>query len=156
MSEHSHRFFLDKANPRVWKALNSYAFTVNQAAEEAGVQRHVLELMYVRISQINGCLYCMELHSRLALKAGVPAELLAQLPAWEESAAFTEEERAFLGVGEAVTLLPSAEQRRQVLGAARQTLGDEAFAVAEWAAITMNTFNRVSIVSEHPAKDPRS
>lgn len=155
MAEHS-RFFLDKANPRVWKALNSWAFTVSQAAEEAGVDRAVLETMYVQISQLNGCLYCMELHTRRAIELGVPPELLAMLSAWEESPLFTDVERAALAIGDAVTLLPEAENRRSVLDKARAILGDAAFGAVEWAAITMNAYNRVSIVSEHPARNPRA
>ena len=154
MSEHS-RFFLDKADPRAWKALNSFAFAVAQSAEAAGVGPEVLELMYVRISALNGCIFCLELHTRKAIQAGVPAGLLGLLPVWEESVAFNDVERAALAIGDAVTLLPEASERREALVAARATLGDAAFGAVEWAAIAMNTFNRVSIVSEHPAKNPR-
>lgn len=156
MTEKSRRFYLDKSNPRVWKALNSFGFAITQAADEAGVDRDLLELMYVRISQINGCLFCLDLHTRRSVEKGLPNELLAQLPAWEESHAFTEHERAVLAVGEAVTNLPPADERRATLAAARAVLGDDAFAAVEWAAIGMNAYNRVSIVSEHPAPDPRA
>lgn len=155
MSTHS-RYFLDKSSPRVWKALNSFGFAVSQQAEETGVDRAVLELMYVRISQLNGCVYCLDLHTRRALEVGVPAGLVAQLPAWQESKAFTDIERAALAIGEVTTLLPEHAERRGRLRAARETLGDDAFGAVEWAAITMNAYNRVSILSEHPAKNPRS
>lgn len=148
------RFFLDKSNPHIWRALNGFGLAVNQAAEKAGVDRGMLELMYVRISQINGCVYCLDVHSKAAVKAGIPAELLTFLPAWRDTTAFNDTERAFLAVGEAATELPEPEQRRAALAWARDTLGDEAFGVVQWAAIGMNSYNRVSILSEHPVKDP--
>lgn len=151
MTTHTHRLFLDKSNPEVYKALNGVSLAVNRAAEKAGVPRSTLEIMYVWISQINRCVTCLELHSRLAIKAGVPAGVVAQIPVWREAKAFTDEERAALAVGEMTTTLPDPDYRKQVLAQARTTLGDEAFAVIEWAAITLNAYNRVSILSEHPA-----
>ena len=53
---------------------------------------------------------------------------------------------------DAVTLLPDAEERRGRLAAARDLLGDQPFTAVEWAAITMNAYNRVSILSEHPVR----
>lgn len=129
---------------------------MNEDAEKAGVSRALLELMYVRISQINGCVYCLDLHSRLAVKAGLPQELLAFIPAWQETGVFSESERAVLAIGEVVTELPNINERRVLLDWARSILGDTDFGIIEWAAITMNTYNRVSVLSEHPAKDPRS
>ncbi len=155
MTQVTGRFFLDKSNPKIWRALNGFGLAVNQAADEAGVDRALLELMYVRISQINGCVYCLDVHSRAAVKAGVPADLLAHIPSWREAAAFSDQERAAFSIGEAVTELPTVDARKELLAYARQILGDDAFAVVEWAAIAMNTYNRVSIVSEHPARNPR-
>lgn len=156
MNEKPNRFFLDKSNPRVWRALYKVATAVNEDAEKAGVSRALLELMYVRISQLNGCAYCLDLHSRLAVKAGLPQELLAFVPAWQETGVFSDEERAVLMVGEVVTELPEINERRALLDWARAILGDTDFGVIEWAAITMNAYNRVSVLSEHPAPDPRS
>ena len=155
MTEKPSRYFLDKANPKIWRSLNGVAAQVNKAAEEAGIGRALLELMYVRISQINGCAYCLDLHSRLAVEAGIPQELLAFIPAWQETGAFSESERAALAIGEVVTELPPINERRAILSWARGVLGDTDFGVMEWAAVTMNAYNRVSILSEHPARNPR-
>lgn len=149
------RYFLDKANPRIWRALNSFGVAVGQEAQEAGVPRALLELMYVRISQINGCVYCLDLHTKSALGAGVAPELLAMLPAWRDTTHFSEEEQAALTIGEVTTTLPEPDERQEKLTRARQVLGDEAFGLLEWAAIAMNTFNRVSILSQHPAPKPK-
>jgi AhpD family alkylhydroperoxidase len=142
-------FYLDKANPAVWKALNGLALAARQAADDAGLPRAVVELASVRISQINGCAYCLDLHGRLAVEAGVPERKLHVLAAWREAGVFTVLERAALDVAEAVTLLPENEERVAILGRARAELGDARFSALCWSATTMNAFNRVSIVSRH-------
>ena len=142
--------FLDRSDPDVWKALNGLALKVGAAAEAAGLERQTLELMNVRISQINGCSFCLDMHTRMALDAGATAQRLAQLPAWRDSNLFDVVECAVLSIAEVTTILPDPDERKAALSAARDTLGDEAFTSVEWAALTMNAFNRVSILSEHP------
>ncbi|WP_415855321.1 carboxymuconolactone decarboxylase family protein [Sinomonas sp. G460-2] len=142
-------FYLDKADPGSWKALNSLATAVREATEAAGLPRDVVELANVRISQINGCAYCLDLHVRAAEEAGTAAVKLRVLPAWRETSIFSETEEAALTIAEAVTLLPDDDERVASLESARFALGDEAYSALCWAAATMNTFNRVSIVSRH-------
>lgn len=144
--------FLDRSHPGQWKALNGLALKVSQSAQEAGLERETLELMNVRISQINGCSFCLDLHSQRALDAGTTVQRLAQLAPWQDSAVFDDVERAVLAVAEVATALPEADRRREELTAARHVLGDEAFAAVEWAAVTMNAYNRISILSQHPVK----
>ena len=147
--------FLDRSDPEAWKALNALALKVTAAVEAAGVDRQTVELMNVRISQLNGCSFCLDLHSRKASEAGATAQRLAQLPAWSESALFDVVECAVLAIAEAVTRLPDPQERRAALTAAHDTLGDEAFTAVEWAAVTMNAYNRGSILSEHPVRPER-
>lgn len=142
-------FYLDKANPALWKALNGLALAARKATDDAGLPRGVVELTSVRISQINGCAFCLDLHGRLAVEAGVPERKLHVLPAWREAGLFTVLERAALDIAEAVTLLPDDELRIEALARARAELGDERFSALCWSAVTMNSFNRVSIVSRH-------
>lgn len=144
--------FLDRSDPDVWKALNGLALKVTAATEAAGLERQTIELMNVRISQINGCPFCLDLHTRMAVEAGATAQRLAQLPAWSESTLFDVVECAVLHIAEVATRLPDPDERRAALASAHDTLGDEAFTAVEWAAVTMNAFNRVSILSEHPVK----
>lgn len=144
--------YLDKTVPEAWKALNALALKVTAAAEAAGLERETLELMNVRISQINGCSFCIDLHMRKALEAGASTQRLALLPAWRETTLFDSVECAVLDIAEVTTTLPDPQQRGDALVAARHLLGDEAFAAVEWAAVAMNAFNRVSILSEHPVR----
>lgn len=143
--------YLDRSLPQAWKALNALALQVSAAAEAAGLERETVELMNVRVSQLNGCAFCLDLHTRQATEAGVTVQKLAQLPAWRDSTLFDPVECAVLDVAE-TTILPDPQVRGEALGAARSLLGDETFAAVEWAAVTMNAFNRVSILSEHPVR----
>jgi AhpD family alkylhydroperoxidase len=141
---------LDKADPASWKSLNALATAVREAAEAAGVGRDIIELANVRISQLNGCAYCLNLHVRLAEEAGVEPVKLRVLPAWRETVSvFTEQEEAALTIAEAVTLLPDEDERVASLDSARFVLGDRVYSALCWASSTMNTFNRISIVSRH-------
>ena len=108
--------------------------------------------MYKRQSQLNGCVFCLDLHSREARQEGVTQQKLDLLPAWREAAVYTEREAAVLAIAEAATCLPLSEDSRADLAAARGLLGDEAFAAAEWVSAAINLFNRVSILSEHPVR----
>jgi AhpD family alkylhydroperoxidase len=148
-------FFLDKSDPDSWKALNGLALKVAAAAEAAGLTRAVVELLNVRVSQLNRCAYCLDLHVRLAREAGVGEQQLAVLPAWRETALFGETERAALAVCEAATVLHNDANSFAELAAARAVLTDAQYSALQWCAIAMNTFNRVSILSGHPVRPRR-
>lgn len=146
------RPYLDKAAPEIWKAASAYSAVVGQEAARLGLTLQEAELIKVRASQLNACAFCLDLHSREARSAGVTQQSLDLLPAWRESTLHTERERAVLAVAEAATLLPLNEEHKADLAGARSVLGDETFAAAEWVALTINMFNRVSILSEHPVR----
>ncbi|HET7414944.1 MAG TPA: carboxymuconolactone decarboxylase family protein [Arthrobacter sp.] len=145
-------FFLDKSDPASRRALNGLALKVGEAAESAGLPKSVMELVSVRISQLNGCAFCLDLHVPRAREAGVSDQQLALLPAWRESAVFTETERAALTIGEATTELGDPDNLAANMSAARAALTDAQYSAIQWAAITMNAFNRVSILSRHPVR----
>ena len=144
--------FLDKSNPAAWKAFNGAALKVQEAAEAAGVGRDVVELVNLRISQINACAFCLDLHGRRALEAGVTDQKLHVLAAWRRTDLFTGLERAALAVAEAATLLPDEEELAAEVEAARAVLGDERYTALAWAAVAMNAFNRISVLSRHPVR----
>ncbi|NNG38295.1 carboxymuconolactone decarboxylase family protein [Flexivirga sp. ID2601S] len=148
------RPYLDKAAPDVWRAARAYSASVLTEATARGLEPVETELIKLRASQLNGCAFCLDLHAREARAAGIPQQRLDLLPAWRETAIFTERERAVLAIAEAATQLPLSEESRADLAGALAVLGDEVFVAAEWVAVTINTFNRVSILSEH-AVQPR-
>ncbi|GAA3925076.1 carboxymuconolactone decarboxylase family protein [Microbacterium soli] len=144
--------YLDKSAPDVWKAVTAFSAAVAKEVERSGLSAQEAELIKVRASQLNACAFCLDLHSREARAADIAQQKLDLLPAWRESGLYTERERAVLAVAEAATRLPLSEESKADLAGARSELGDAAFAAAEWVALTINTFNRISILSEHPVR----
>jgi len=146
------RPYLDKSGPASWQAASDYSAVVAREAAELGLGAEEIELIKVRASQLNGCAFCLDLHSRQARAAGVTQQLLDLLPAWRETDRYSPRQEAVLAVAEAVTRLPLTDDAQADLAAARQVLGERQFVAAEWVAATINLFNRISILSEHPVR----
>lgn len=149
------RPFIDKAMPDAWEAAVAFGTAVREASMREGLTAPESELIKLRASQMNGCAYCLDLHSRLAREAGVSQQKLDLLPAWRETDLFDDREQAVLAVAEAATTLPLSEESAADLFGAQSVLGEQTFAAAEWVAATINAFNRISILSHHPVK-PRA
>ena len=149
----SRSVFLDKEHPAAWRALNGLGLKAKESALEAGLDETLVELLNVRISQMNGCAYCLDLHVGDAVRNGESAQRLAVLPAWRDTELFTEKERAALTLAEAITNISDAVAREREGRQARRHLSDAEFSAISWLAITMNAFNRVSIVSQHPVRN---
>lgn len=146
------RPYLDKVATQAWKAAGAYSQAIAEAAAAGGLSLTEGELIKVRASQLNGCAFCLNLHTEEARAAGVTQQQLDLLPAWREAGVFSERERAVLAVAEAATQLPLSEEAQADLFGARTVLGDDTFVAAEWVAATINLFNRISILSEHPVR----
>lgn len=146
------RPFLDKVMPEAWQAARSYSAAIRDAALDRGLDPQEIELIKVRSSQLNGCSFCLDLHSREAREAGVAQQKLDLLPAWRDSGVYADRETAALAVAEAATVLPLGEDAQADLEAARDILGEEGFVAAEWVAVSINMFNRISILSRHPVR----
>jgi AhpD family alkylhydroperoxidase len=144
------RIYLDKQSPSVFRALTGTARELRARAAEAGIDRSVLELVNVRVSQINRCAYCLDRHTRIALDGGETPQRLAVLPAWRETTLFSSLEQAALEIAEAVTLVADAHLDDEAYTLVREHLSDNQLSLLTWAAITINAFNRVSILSGHP------
>lgn len=145
--------FIDRQDAAIFKALNGVALRVGEAIDAAEVSRVALELMYIRISQINGCVFCLDRHVPKALQEGATHQQIALVPAWRDATLFSTEERLALELGEVVTQIPDPETRKATLAKVRDELGDPAASALTWAAINMNAFNRVSILSHHPVTE---
>ncbi|MEE2056260.1 carboxymuconolactone decarboxylase family protein [Rhodococcus artemisiae] len=143
------RISIDKQTRSVYRAQVAVAVAVRDAVSEAGLDRKLAELVNVRVSQINGCAYCLDVHIRDALKAGEKAQRLAVLPAWRDTDLFTDAECAALTLAELVTELPSSYEQDCRYAEARKVLDDAQLSAVIWVAIAMNSFNRISILSRH-------
>lgn len=146
--------FLDKTNPELWKSIGKFSADVSDSYRAAGVNDRLAELINLRVSQINGCAYCLDLHTRKAIAAGESLQRIVLLSTWNECGGqFDEIEGAALAIAESVTDLPHPEERIAAVAAARLVLTEAQVAAIQWIAIAMNAFNRISIMSRHPVKE---
>ncbi|MFJ2949639.1 carboxymuconolactone decarboxylase family protein [Streptomyces sp. NPDC087226] len=155
MSELTHvspprRIYIDKQSPKAFHALVQVSEAVRAAASEAGLDRTVVELINLRVSQLNGCAYCLDVHTTAALRAGESPRRLGVLSAWRDTGLFTPSERAALALAEATTDPVDAAAQESAYEAAQEVLSGDQISAAIWVAVTINAFNRVSIMSKHP------
>ncbi|MFJ9038615.1 carboxymuconolactone decarboxylase family protein [Streptomyces sp. NPDC102406] len=148
------RVFVDKQSPKAYHALVQTSEAVRATAADAGLDRLLVELVNLRVSQINGCAYCLDVHTRAALRAGETTRRLGTLAAWRDTELFTARERAALALAEATTAPSDITAQDSAYAAARAALTDDEISAVIWVAITINAFNRVSILSKHPVRGP--
>lgn len=146
------RVYIDKQHPAIHRAMLEVSTEIRKAAAAAGVERTLIELVNLRVSQINACGFCLDLHARLSVEAGESGQRLAVLPAWRETDLFTDREQAALEVAEAVALVDQGHLDEETYARARAVLNDDALSVVIWVATTIGAFNRASIMSGHPVK----
>ncbi len=110
-------------------------------------------LIQIRASQINGCAYCINLHTKDARKIGVTEQRIYALNAWRDTAFFTEEEQAILALTEEVTLI-TQRVADDTYNRAAKILDEHYLAAVIMAAIAINAWNRISISTRMlPAAD---
>ncbi|MFF5896915.1 carboxymuconolactone decarboxylase family protein [Streptomyces argenteolus] len=146
------RVYIDKQSPQAYRALAATAEAARTVAAEAGLDRTLVELVNLRVSQINGCAYCLDVHTRAALREGETTRRLGVLAAWRDTELFTDQERAALALAEATTSPADAPLQEDAYALARRTLSDAEISAVIWVAVTINAFNRVSIMSKHPVR----
>jgi AhpD family alkylhydroperoxidase len=110
-----------------------------------GLEQPLLELVKTRVSQINGCAYCLDMHTKDARAAGETEQRLYLLPAWRETDFYTPRERAALGWAEAVTKLTDQDVPDAVYEEARRHFDEKALVDLTLAVIAINGWNRLSI-----------
>ncbi|MET7403499.1 carboxymuconolactone decarboxylase family protein [Dactylosporangium sp. NPDC005572] len=111
----------------------------------ANVDGELLHLIKLRASIMNGCAYCVDLHSRDGLADGISSRKLFALGAWRESPFFDERERAALDLTEEVTRLGNHGVTDEVWSAAVQHFGEEGVANLLMAIATINVWNRIGV-----------
>lgn len=144
--------FLDRMQRDVYRQLVRTAVASREASKEAGLDEALLELVNVRVSQINGCVTCLSQHVPAARKAGVTQQRLDLLPAWRDIDGFSDLEKVSLRMAETLTRLDDVAERRAAVAAAGEHFSDEQLSALEWTIVLINSFNRVSIASEHPVR----
>ncbi|MEV5238525.1 carboxymuconolactone decarboxylase family protein [Streptomyces cinnamoneus] len=144
------RVNIGKQHPASYKTLIALSQEVEEAAAAAGLDPLLIELLKIRASQINGCAFCLRMHTRDALKKGENPDRIAVLPGWEETGYFSETERAALRLTEAVTRVSDGHVSDEDYNAAAAVLTADQISAIAWLAILMNAFNRVAITSRYP------
>ena len=112
---------------------------------EASLERRLIELVKIRASQINGCAYCIDMHTKEARLAGETEQRIYALSAWRETPFFNERERAALEWTEAVTLVADGHVPDELYARAREHFSEEELVNLTLAVITTNGFNRLNI-----------
>jgi AhpD family alkylhydroperoxidase len=111
------------------------------------VDRRLLHLVKLRASQINGCAYCIGMHTDEALRDGEKPERLLMLDAWHESGLFDDKERAALEWVEEITLISEGHAHKESFDALKPHFSEDEIAWLTLAAAMINTWNRISIGS---------
>jgi AhpD family alkylhydroperoxidase len=139
------RLAVDELCPASTKAMNA----LEAAVRKGGLEPALAELVRLRASQINGCAYCVDMHSRDALAAGETERRLFGLPAWRETPFFTAREQAALALTESMTRLADRAVSDEVYAAAAAHFSDNELADLIWAIAVINTWNRLGAAA-HP------
>jgi len=117
----------------------------------SGLAKSLVDLVYLRVSQINGCAYCIDMHSRDLLKGGLEIEKLVLLPAWREGGAlFSVEERAALAWAETVTRVAETGVPEAEYAAAAAVFDGRQLTDLTIAIGLMNAYNRMAISFRAP------
>ncbi|MCO7727201.1 carboxymuconolactone decarboxylase family protein [Brucella intermedia] len=130
-----------KLAPKIMQAM----VEAEKAVSEAGLEYSLYELVRIRASQINGCAYCIHMHTRDARKAGETEERLHLVAAWRESPLFTPRERAALAWTEALTLIAQTRAPDEDFNALKEHFTDEEIVKLSMAINMINLWNRVAV-----------
>jgi AhpD family alkylhydroperoxidase len=120
-------------------------FGLTSYLAKSKIEPKLLHLVEFRVSQINGCAYCLDMHSKDLRHDGDTEQRLYMLPAWRESPFYTDRERAALAWAEAVTLINEGHVPDEVYQEARKQFSEEELIDLTLATTTVNSWNRLNI-----------
>jgi AhpD family alkylhydroperoxidase len=124
---------------------------LDQATADLPLDPLLRELIRLRASMLNGCAYCVDMHTKDARAKGETEQRLYAVAAWHEAPFFSPAERAALALTDALTLLAGNPLPDAVVAEAEAHLGAEGLASATWIIVTINAWNRVAIASHEQA-----
>jgi AhpD family alkylhydroperoxidase len=149
----SQRIDYTKASPAGIKALG----TVYGYVSQCGLETRLINLVYLRVSQINGCAYCLDMHTRELIKEGVAVEKLALLQAWREAGKlFDEREKAALAWAESVTDVARTGVPDSDFQTAKAVFNEKELVDLTIAIGLMNAYNRMAIGFRNPPEAARA
>ncbi|OUQ89908.1 hypothetical protein B5G50_03170 [Brevibacillus brevis] len=128
-------------NPEAYQTMLKLEKFVN----ESGLDKKLIELIKIRASQINGCAFCMDMHTQDARKLGETEQRIYLLSVWRESAVYTEAERAVLALTEAVTVITANGVSEELYQQVREHFDENQYVFLIMAINTINCWNRIAI-----------
>lgn len=130
------------ASPGAWQAM----LKLSAYAHDCGIEPRLLELVKLRASQLNGCAYCIDMHSKDARAAGDTEQRLYLLDAWREAAhLYSEREQAALAWTEAITRIADGHAPDDAYRQVRARFNDKELADLTLVIATINSYNRLNI-----------
>jgi len=135
------RINVEKSSTNTYRAM----LGVEKSLAQCSIEKSLRELVKQRVSQINGCAFCIDMHWKDARAAGETEQRLYGLPAWRESPYYTERERAGLLLAEELTRIADRPVPEVVFDQVRSQFNDQELGDLIWVIATINAWNRVSI-----------
>ena len=130
-----------KTEPQGYKAM----LAMEQYVRNSAIPHLLRELIKIRASQLNGCAYCIDMHTQEALKIGETQRRIFALSAWKESPLFTEEERAVLQLTEEVTFIAKDGVSNETYSKVLEFYGENVLAQIIMQIIVINSWNRIAV-----------
>ncbi|MFC5271634.1 carboxymuconolactone decarboxylase family protein [Adhaeribacter terreus] len=140
----SNRINIQEIDPKAYKAM----FALEGYLGTTEINRTHKELIKIRASQINGCAFCIDMHTKDALKNGETPQRIFLLNAWKETELFTEEEKVLLAVTEEITLIHKQGLTDKTYQKAIETFGERYVAQLIMFVVTINAWNRIAISTQ--------
>jgi AhpD family alkylhydroperoxidase len=136
-----------KAAPRAYQAMLHFS----EYAENSGLETSLIRLVQIRASQINGCAYCLDMHTQDARAEGESEQRLYLVAAWREAPFFSDRERAALEWTEAITLVANDHVPDEVYERVRPHFSDEELVNLTMVVNVINAWNRLNVAFRTPA-----
>jgi AhpD family alkylhydroperoxidase len=136
------RFDLTQMNPELYRHLMQMETLIARNVEPT-----LYHLIKLRASQINGCAFCLHMHTDQALHHGERPERIVALDAWEESPLYSDKERAALRLAEELTLIGETGASREAFDELKAHFSDEVIGWLIFAAVQINSWNRIAIAT---------
>ncbi|HET8735249.1 MAG TPA: carboxymuconolactone decarboxylase family protein [Pricia sp.] len=146
------RIQIDTVEPDAYKGM----FALERYLKKSGLNESHKHLIYVRASQINGCAYCIDMHTKQALEYGESQQLLFLLNAWRETELFSEEEKIILQITEEITMIHQKGLTNETYQKAIAHFDEHYLAQIIMAVVTINGWNRISISTPKPIVNQKS
>jgi AhpD family alkylhydroperoxidase len=129
--------------------VNEIALALSQAPRKAGLDNQIIELVMLRVSQINGCVFCLQHHVLATEKLGIPLDKFNLLALWRDAPVYSPRERAALAWAEALTLVAQGVSD-EVYANAKAEFSEKELAYLTSAILAINVWNRLGVAYRWP------